>query len=717
MKLFDFCQSQNLQESQPGVMHMPVQGEPRRGQITLGQTVQTIRGTQVQGVVERITPDRVIIRTESGRIFKTPRHNVSITESSDPSGIFHAAKHLNKEFEVVAEIDGKTRKFQLPAQSERVARETVLKKFPTAEISSVEDITDKQHKPKVKKQGVAEGSDGVSVRGWANQVRKDHGPDVKFWNRKEGGGAVDSVIARNSQGETVGVYNRKTGYPTVFEPKQDVAETANVTDYEPKSQGGTRQELLAKYHKTRDPKDAEAARKAGATQRELQGVAEGSEEKTPEYYKKLAQKHEADGQTGTEAGREHARKMAGRAREAAAILTRGGSQAEAWRHYQGTKKKRNRVVIQRSEPVGHRIADIGPGGSEHNVQTDAAWRKKHMAEGEVVEFDLPQTIKKLALDWHEYTALEDGPEQAALAQSLSSKGFDIEYAEDYSNMLELTGKRTGKKFFVRIPTEMQGLGEGCGCSDPDHDHGAEPDHEVNMARADLYKLSRYAAKLHDMLTHISEEQGLQGWQQAKITKAADYISAVYHSLDYDQKFSESRTPRGRILEGRMKDIATHGLMRKLDDAIAKYNRGLVDADTLGRLTAQYAKSISTDMRIPPHAVLRMLRDRVVRNIRDLATESLTEDKSARVKNFMLALAMAANIYGISLLSVKNTPVYAHIEYIAQHSSDPAERSQAKRDLDALLVSDDTGKSISDILERYGFRSPEERYSNLPDQRR
>jgi hypothetical protein len=73
-------------------------------------------------------------------------------------------------------------------------------------------------------EGMAEGSSGVSVRQWANQVRKDHGPDVKFRNRQEGGGAVDSVIAKNSQGETVGVYNRKTGYPTVYEPKQDVAE-------------------------------------------------------------------------------------------------------------------------------------------------------------------------------------------------------------------------------------------------------------------------------------------------------------------------------------------------------------------------------------------------------------------------------------------------------------------------------------------------------------
>jgi hypothetical protein len=67
---------------------------------------------------------------------------------------------------------------------------------------------------------------------------------------------------------------------------------------------------------------------------------------------------------------------------------------------------------------------------------------------------------------------------------------------------------------------------------------AEADHEVQMARADLYKIAKYAIKLHDMLKGVSEEEGLEGWQQAKITKAADYISSVYHNLDYDMKFGE-----------------------------------------------------------------------------------------------------------------------------------------------------------------------------------
>lgn len=52
--------------------------------------------------------------------------------------------------------------------------------------------------------------------------------------------------------------------------KESVSETAGVTDYNPKSQGGTRKELLKKYSETGKSEDATAARKAGATQEELQ---------------------------------------------------------------------------------------------------------------------------------------------------------------------------------------------------------------------------------------------------------------------------------------------------------------------------------------------------------------------------------------------------------------------------------------------------------------
>ena len=67
---------------------------------------------------------------------------------------------------------------------------------------------------------------------------------------------------------------------------------------------------------------------------------------------------------------------------------------------------------------------------------------------------------------------------------------------------------------------------------------AEADHEVQMARADLYKIAKYAIKLHDMLKGVSEAEGLEGWVQSKITKSADMIGSVYHHMDYDEAMDE-----------------------------------------------------------------------------------------------------------------------------------------------------------------------------------
>lgn len=61
----------------------------------------------------------------------------------------------------------------------------------------------------------------------------------------------------------------------------------------------------------------------------------------------------------------------------------------------------------------------------------------------------------------------------------------------------------------------------------------ERDHEVQMARSDLYKTAKYAIKLHGMLKNVSEAEGLQGWVQSKITKAADYMGSVQHYMEYE----------------------------------------------------------------------------------------------------------------------------------------------------------------------------------------
>lgn len=95
---------------------------------------------------------------------------------------------------------------------------------------------------------------------------------------------------------------------------------------------------------------------------------------------------------------------------------------------------------------------------------------------------------------------------------------------------------------------------------------AERDHEVQMARSELYKIAKYAIKLHEMLKGVSEAEGIEGWQQAKITKASDYIGSVFHSLEYDQKVM---TPESKKIVNSMTESEKENYKTLLEKAKSK----------------------------------------------------------------------------------------------------------------------------------------------------
>ena len=66
------------------------------------------------------------------------------------------------------------------------------------------------------------------------------------------------------------------------------------------------------------------------------------------------------------------------------------------------------------------------------------------------------------------------------------------------------------------------------------------DHEADMAKADCYKLAKYSDKLYQM---IEEGENLDGSVAAQITKASDYISSVYHYLEYE-KMNQEKNNQG-----------------------------------------------------------------------------------------------------------------------------------------------------------------------------
>jgi hypothetical protein len=93
--------------------------------------------------------------------------------------------------------------------------------------------------------------------------------------------------------------------------------------------------------------------------------------------------------------------------------------------------------------------------------------------------------------------------------------------------LDLDSPNTEMNPDMQVPSDVQ---PGNATS-----HDAANDREGAMAKADLYKVASYA---HKLFKQLDDNDQLDAWVQAKITKAADYIASVYHYLEYEMKFSE-----------------------------------------------------------------------------------------------------------------------------------------------------------------------------------
>lgn len=64
-------------------------------------------------------------------------------------------------------------------------------------------------------------------------------------------------------------------------------------------------------------------------------------------------------------------------------------------------------------------------------------------------------------------------------------------------------------------------------------HSVHQDHEVQMAREELYHSAENALRLHKLLRNVSEEHGLEGWVSSKITLANDYLKTVLEYMEYE----------------------------------------------------------------------------------------------------------------------------------------------------------------------------------------
>ena len=77
------------------------------------------------------------------------------------------------------------------------------------------------------------------------------------------------------------------------------------------------------------------------------------------------------------------------------------------------------------------------------------------------------------------------------------------------------------------------------------------DHEVEMARSELFAAAKDAQRIYAMLKNRSEDEGLMGWQQSYITLASDYLNSVADSLEHQAHTNEMT---GGVLAGGMSNF-------------------------------------------------------------------------------------------------------------------------------------------------------------------
>jgi hypothetical protein len=108
---------------------------------------------------------------------------------------------------------------------------------------------------------------------------------------------------------------------------------------------------------------------------------------------------------------------------------------------------------------------------------------------------------------------------------------------------------------------------------------AEADHELQMARSQLYKIAQYSIKLHEMMKQVTDPNGIEAWQAAKITKAADYMGAVYHDLEYKIKFEQEGGELGAAGPGEIAvgETKKYGKFKETSDPYVQSLRSKLDA--------------------------------------------------------------------------------------------------------------------------------------------
>ena len=112
---------------------------------------------------------------------------------------------------------------------------------------------------------------------------------------------------------------------------------------------------------------------------------------------------------------------------------------------------------------------------------------------------------------------------------LKGKKTNKAFANSVNESAEISETDLSEQDLIVVPGQGQSRKNGF------VPHGkSRVDHEVEMARSDLFSAAKNAKKVYEMIQDVSEEEGLDGWVQEKIIKANDYLNTIREYLEGKQ---------------------------------------------------------------------------------------------------------------------------------------------------------------------------------------
>jgi hypothetical protein len=99
------------------------------------------------------------------------------------------------------------------------------------------------------------------------------------------------------------------------------------------------------------------------------------------------------------------------------------------------------------------------------------------------------------------------------------------------------------------------------------------DHEVEMARSDLFSAAKNAKQVYKMIQDVSEEEGLEGWVQEKIIKANDYLNTIREYLE------------GKQLQGVSEGAKVDRMVKHVEKSEKKLGKSSKEAENIAWATA------------------------------------------------------------------------------------------------------------------------------------